>query len=71
MRNHGMYAGKFSCLADIQVLDTSTRMRAVQQLTGEHARQLNIRTVAGLTRDNIMSAGGDCPLTCYVRFTHF
>ena len=65
MRDNGIYAGDIFCLADIQVFDSRPHMGAVQQLTGEHARQLNIRTITGLAGDDILSTGCADPLTDY------
>ena len=65
MRDDGKYTGDVLCLADIQVFDSRPRMGAVQQLTGQHARQLNIRTITGLAGDDILSTGCTDPLTHY------
>ena len=62
VRDHGEDAGQFSRFADVELLNASPRIRAVQQFAAEQTRQANIRAIQSLPGYDILSTRGDGPL---------
>ncbi len=62
MRQNGKYTVHVPGRGDIQFPDAGTGMRAVQQLAGQYARQIDVRAIAGGAGNDIFSPGSRNPL---------
>ena len=70
VRNHGVDARHFSCLADIELSDSRSCMRAVQKFAAKQSWQLNVRTIPGFSGHNLFCARCCGPLADDGRFSH-